>query len=185
MEKYVLDVLGIDVQDFVACDTKPAARRFMLANTSGLTHVFGPLTDLVQGEGRCAVHGETCSVSRERPDLAVLGPPCQPFTKLRQKKGTSTRTGTVTGHPLFDVTMRQTIQYVERYKPRICVVEQVPAFGEMDSRGDTPLETFVAEFSRHFGAVRVVDLDESLWVCASRPRTGILASQPCLPQLAV
>jgi hypothetical protein len=169
-EKLVMDSLGIQTSTVIGCDSKFAAQRFCIDNVPGITHLFGCLDDMIDMAGNCVIHGQSCSMPSHEVDMAVFGPPCQPFSNQRQKSGSSSRTGGVERHPSFYITMVRVVDYIRKHRPKVFIMEEVDAFGDLNDEGRVPLNDFVLSISRFFAAVRVVNLDLASWVQVSRPR---------------
>lgn len=170
-EKVVLDSFGAQVGVCIGADLKGASQRFVMDNIPGLTHFYSTIDELIDGGGSCLVHKSTCShISGQRPDFAVFGPPCQPFSTQRTKTGNSSKTGSSGRHPSFHVTMKKVPDYVRKYRPHICIVEQVQTFMHVMEDGIAPAEVFIQDFGKAFEAVRAVELDASVWLDMQRPR---------------
>lgn len=170
----MLDALQIPVSECIACDSKASVQRFAKSNIAGLSHYFTQMSGLIRGSGYCVVHGRTCAIDGgPRPDIAILGPLCQPFSSLRQKTGASSRTGSARQHPLYSVTFEDTPAYIERYKPLIIVIELVSAFGEAGPDGRCALDEFLVFFRKFYPSVRVINLDANTWLEVSGPRTVV------------
>ena len=65
--------------------------------------VVGCNTDIIAGRGKNLATRKEQSLSRETPDLASAGLPCQPWTKGRHKGGTTARSSCPEKHPGFPV----------------------------------------------------------------------------------
>jgi hypothetical protein len=175
-EKLACDALGLVVGECVGADLKPASRRFVESNVSGVIHFFQSLQELTQSRGHCLMHGSDCTLRAasdggRRPDFAIFGPPCQPFTRQRARSGTTVRTGCSEAHPQYDVTMRGIVSYIAAHRPLVSIIEQVPAFAAMDGNGTVPIESFLRDLQPYVAAVRVVELEQETWVnvCRTRP----------------
>jgi hypothetical protein len=178
-ERLAFDALGMKVGKCIGADPKPASKRFVLSNFTGVSHYFQTLQELTVGRGQCALHGAGCQMDGDGgADFAIFGPPCQPFTRQRARTdrsgATSRQSADSAGHPLYDVTMKDIIAYVAARRPHVVIIEQVPAFATMDSSGSTPITAFLQDLSRHVAAARVVELEQEDWINVCRTRHSVV-----------
>eukprot|EP00438_Fugacium_kawagutii_P030561 Skav222976 [mRNA] locus=scaffold2762:15098:16594:+ [translate_table: standard] len=73
------------------------------------------------------------------PDLAVVGTPCQPFSRQRVKRSAS---GSVRAHSKFDTTFKDLIDWLSEFEPKTAVAEQVVGLHspESSSERSTPMD---------------------------------------------
>ena len=78
---------------------------------------------------------DTCGAA----DLAVVGTPCQPYSRQRVKRSED---GSVRAHKKYDATFKEFLDLLQSYEPKACVGEQVEGFTSPESAADptTPFE---------------------------------------------
>lgn len=172
-EGVAMGSLGIDYKCVLACDKKGASAQFVMSNFPKVSHFFTSLADQISASGECKVHSGMCELSDEdmaSSDILIGGFPCQPFTHLRQRNGSTPKTGAVSGHPDANIALEEIPALLRKRKPKVAIFEQVKAFGE-NSNGVVWMDEFVENIlSQHFAAVRVIMLNLSDWVTATRER---------------
>ena len=156
------------------CDKKEACQAFVLANypPSKLKHVFQTMEEHTTGEAECLRCGKTCRID-EDCDLLCVSPPCQPFSRQRQKNGKTARTGAVKNHPLFAVPGDITIELIKARNPKVILIEEVTAWNHRTGDAEcSPMKLFVATLKEAFPdmGVEVVTLDCFPFMAGSRPR---------------
>jgi len=132
-----LSDLGFSVDCVVACEKKAHGRAFCVQNSLAPTkHYFIDAEPLVaSGHAPCSAHlGETCGLPGEQPDLLVAGFPCTPFSRMRQGVA---GIHDAESHKDFD-KVSWTVQYIARTRPRIFVLENVPAFAGVPEASGMP-----------------------------------------------
>lgn len=72
-------------------------------------------------------------------DLAVVGTPCQPFSRQRVKRSA---TGSVRNHHGFATTFSDLLQWLQEFEPKSCVAEQVVGLHTPESSTErtTPMD---------------------------------------------
>lgn len=170
-ESMVLKALGIPFQAIVASDKKAAAQKFIKENSLPVEHVFASFEEQIAGHGFCKQHAQDCGIPLEtlkHPDILIAGFPCQPFSTCRVKSGTTARTGHAGAHPDSRVGFNEIADLLSTREPKTALFEQVKGF---DSAQGGYLDKFIDEIlSRHFAAIRVVELNLSTWCTATRDR---------------
>ena len=141
-------------------------------------HFFKDVNELVdQAVAKCDWHGPRCEgVCRkgERLDSLTLGPPCQAFTRRRSHKGTTAKTGSVSGHPLFSYSVDFILLMMEQWNPRGLIMEQVPAFKNDADVGDGVSSSWCDYLQRELASCgyssEVFVLSLTQWIDISRDR---------------
>ena len=153
--------IGIPFRTVSASDSKPLARKYMMAQDVA-EHVFSNMNDQAAESGFCHTHGKVCRL-HGRPDLAIGGLPCQPFTRQRQWDGSSARQAkTSKDHPAYQ-TFQSFQNYLEGRKPLGFIVEETPLSEE-------ELDEFIQMCERCGYAVRAFVLDHRVWCTTPRIR---------------
>ncbi|CAK9013183.1 Uncharacterized protein SCF082_LOCUS11820 [Durusdinium trenchii] len=85
----------------------------------------------------------------EDPDMAIIGTPCQPFSKQRTKRSVE---GSVRGHSKFDTTFVDLIAWLATFEPKCGCCEQVEGLDRPESASNktTPMERRNSENSCFF-----------------------------------
>ena len=118
--------LGIEAEMIGVAEPHEEFRTFIHANHAEMVqHMHRTMEDQVQGCS-CLHHagGRGCELSK--PDLGILGTPCNPFSGYR--KQWRVKPGTVENHKLYDVTFSSALEWLEHFHPPTCVLEQVEGF---------------------------------------------------------
>ena len=169
----VLDELCIPFIDAFSCDPKGSAVDWMRENHCLATHHYATLRQVIDGQGDCATCGGHCD-SRRRDtrsvDLFFAGFCCQPYSKQARSGKTPQE------HPLW-YTTTETIEYVQRLKPRAFILENTLGFlvireyeeGKPATSGYKWLKGCLPEY-----VVQCMELDLKRWVSISRPRVWIV-----------
>ena len=129
----VCEALGIDAEFPENSDCNKDCHRFcqqMFKNKCGhfyrkAEHQFH---EPEENKATCATPGHRqCALKRKHSAAHcwLFGPPCQPWSRLRFKKGTSEATRTPTEHPLFHCTMQDVPYIIETNDPDGGIIEQV------------------------------------------------------------
>jgi DNA-cytosine methyltransferase len=99
---WALKILNVQVEHIFSCDKLPAATK--IATHLGVKHKYSDI------------------LARPHPpdvDLYVFGPPCQSFSKGGKKLGAE--------DPVNGTLSRASLVYIVEHKPRMILMEQVPA----------------------------------------------------------
>ena len=131
-------LLGIPVESMACCDLKRESLQMVSANFPHLQHFHYNLQDQTAGASCSAHPGKFCRPAKV-PDLAVIGSPCQPFSRQRVKRSV---VGSVRGHSSFETTMSDLPTWLEAHQPRCAIAEQVHGLDVAESVQDpvTPLQ---------------------------------------------
>jgi site-specific DNA-cytosine methylase len=117
----------------------------------------------------------------ERPDLLVMGTPCQPFSSMRdQRNGVRPE-----GHDLYDVTFVEALAVLKKLTPLGVIAEQVLGFNQPRNKGVSE-RTYMTDFIHQVQSIKdkqgqqlytgtkVFILSPSPWIDLSRSRTPAL-----------
>jgi hypothetical protein len=142
-----------------------------------MQHCFASVSEHLAGTGRCLVCKKNHGIDSSNIDIRVWSPPCQPFSEMRWKSGTSSKTGAPSEHPQNSITMDDLLELTEASTPLITLIEQVGAFLKSDKGKESPGHIVVSALEKIYGkgAVGVVQLDSGVWLqgCRKRPLTCI------------
>ena len=101
-------------------------------------HMHNTMSDQTVGAG-CLLHpkSEECNLGQGH-SLAVFGTPCPPFSTMRTKRF---QEGSVKSHQLHDVTFKESVQWLQSFRPAAAILEQVAGFDKPEVAGGhhTPL----------------------------------------------
>lgn len=87
--------LGVPSTHNICGDRKVAAQKFIMNNWAlYVDHFFVSMDDMIVGSGPCLRHGQVCVQGSRRAHLAIIGPPCQPWSGQRQKNSGHTPAST-------------------------------------------------------------------------------------------
>ena len=176
--------MGIPLRCIGTADTKKASQHWLVEKYKVVVeHVFHNNACLVNGHGRCHMHGgsgdSVCRVSEEVPDVASGGLPCQSFSQARHKTGASPATWQPWEHPTFGVVMSEFMRYIANRKPLAFWIEEVDRFDQVDSRtGESYLKSFMRSGAALGYAMRALLLDHSVWVELPRRRIYVFGVGP-------
>lgn len=138
-------------------------------------HMHGSLESQMKDE-RCLLHsaetGRACCALPHGVDFLCMGTPCPPFSRQRPKRFAS---GTVKQHRDANTTFMHAGAFLEKYEPRVAVLEQVEGFIMPMAAGetDTPLTLwpcqalfffFVVVRWETFPVPRSLDSDWERWL---------------------
>jgi hypothetical protein len=162
----------------VSCDKKDAAREFMHENfPNTIQHTFTNITDMSQTFGTCSLHpglgrGAKCALPAIRPHLCSVGPPCQPWSALRQQNGESLKTQDAAKHPDYNILMDAVPKWLRERRPAMALIEETAGILKADRKtGVAAYEVLEAELLQIFPAVEVVRLNANIWSTIARERT--------------
>jgi site-specific DNA-cytosine methylase len=157
----------------------------MKHNPSTVSHVFKTMKEHAELDGYDFKNARHVSLEKAsyRPDIMLLGPPCQPFSQLR---GDRFKTN-CEDHRLFgatfgglDCTEGSVLEVLQSLMPRVAVVEQVLGFTRADPvSGISPMSEFLQrvrdmkteDSQLLYPICHVFDMDPKAWLKISRPRT--------------
>lgn len=134
-----------------ASDCKHECKDFVLENNprSPPTHFFRTMEDQI-ANAPCALHPQTdkCIAAPVEPDFSISGTPCHPFSVQRRGRYD---TGSVQGHGEYDTTMSSIIQWLNVFRPRIHLLEQVQGFSRPLDKNttETPMSRLDLETWTH------------------------------------
>ena len=165
--------LSIPVSSTCICsDKKPTSQDFIRqAWRQRVLHCFETMEEHRQGTGRCLMHRSICTANTCKPDMCVAGPPCQPFSNLRQKNAsTGSRLQAAEMHPDFDTSEVHLVAWLAARQPYTAIVEQVSSFAKPDASGESPCARLCERLRAQFEGIELVMLTPEVWCKASRPR---------------
>eukprot|EP00929_Paragymnodinium_shiwhaense_P029996 TRINITY_DN17077_c0_g1_i1.p2 TRINITY_DN17077_c0_g1~~TRINITY_DN17077_c0_g1_i1.p2 ORF type:complete len:522 (+),score=113.64 TRINITY_DN17077_c0_g1_i1:208-1773(+) len=179
-EADIFKVLGISTDPVVCADMKQISQEFCMLNYPDKVGCwFDDLLDVASGLGPCRKHGRTCRLPVDRKvDLTIAGPPCQPFSKMRTKRGAD---GLPAAHADYRVFMRDLPCYVDKVRPGAMIIEQVAEITQVEEATMmSPLHAFMRKI-RGLGladedsyAITAVRMTATPWLNISRDRVYIL-----------
>jgi hypothetical protein len=152
-------------------------QKFVQGNFPEARHFFATVAEHLAGEGFCLQCKSRHKVDSSDIDIRTWSPPCQPFSDLRWKGGTSSSTGSIESHPAHSITMDDLVELTETSPARITLIEQVMSFTRRDPKtGKSPCEIVMSALEKVYGRGRVaaVSLDSAIWIEGSRPRPASL-----------
>jgi site-specific DNA-cytosine methylase len=155
-------------------DKSKKAQKFILANTADkVQHFFSTVDEHISGFGHCFICNAKHSHESRNIDVRVWSPPCQPYSAMRHKHGTTASTVDPEDHPLHNITVSDLPEMTEFSKPLITLVEQVPTIMKPLKNGRSPFSLLMSELEKIYGkgAVAAVTLDSALWMEGHRNRT--------------
>ena len=177
--EFSTQALGIPFRTLAVAERKKTAQRWLLQHfRPSLGHLFEDNQSVVDKRGRCVLHGQTCDLAEdaeeEEPDISTNGPPCQPFTRARQRSGNTPRTGSTDRHSDFATVMQQWCEYLTCRRPRSWWLEEV---GDIDIRidaktGRSYLWLLARQCSKLGYTIKAFKFDHFLWVECPRARTA-------------
>jgi site-specific DNA-cytosine methylase len=177
--------MPVDVR--VLCDKKPSSISFLkqkVGSSLRQTCMFDDVEAVTAGCGHCHFHGGFCNLAdkrknKEKVDLVVLGPPCQPYSWMRHNR----KSMPPHRHPDFDTIFMKTVDYLKAVRPRCGIMEQVKGFAaelKPEDGDDLPrswLVHFLELISKLGYVSKVFSLDNKVWSEAPRER----CTPACLP----
>ena len=131
-------LMSIPVRNLGFADQKKTARKWLKHHWHGENCcIFLDIQSYIDGNGKCDRHGGgNCNVAAERPDCAIGGLPCPPWSKQRFKKGETKATGKASAHPMFRVVFELSGLYLDRRRPHVFWIEEVNTFGAEGPNGE-------------------------------------------------
>ena len=171
-EGVAMEGASVQFRTLSASDRKVSARR-LLATRGTVEHVFADMADQIAGVGHCFIHSRQCKLL-EAPDFAVGGLPCQPFSKMRSRNGSSSKQGDPKAHPGFEAVTVTFKSYLEARRPKGFLVEESVGMMAADrSTGESYLQDFVNSCAELGYSVRAVRLNHRAWCEMPRDRLPV------------
>ena len=164
-----LKALGVDFVTTSASDLKTSSRAFLKIAT-GAEHVFVNMGCQWELGGLCTKHLAHCVVEPIRPDIAVGGLPCQPFSRMHHRSGLGPRGSEPEEHPGYQTVMEIFFVYLENRRPLSFAIEEAFSFLEASASGERYLDMFVERCIQQGYATRVLVLDHADWSEMPRKR---------------
>ena len=131
-------MLGFQIGHINACDIKSISRDIIFENFDGqVNHFWKSLDEQVENFDACCC---LCPEwANEEPDIGVIGTPCQPFSRQRNKRSAD---GSVRSHSKYETTFTDMMEWLNAFQPKTAIGEQVEGFmcPESVSIRTTPLE---------------------------------------------
>ena len=170
-----LQALRLPIDVTLYSDSKKTSRKWIQyhwCRAAPGTHLFRMNDSAIHG-GICDNHGAICRPAGS-PDIVVAGLPCQPFSNLRSRKGSSSKTQSAHQHP-ETAAIDEFVTYLRCRSPLCFVIENVLSLGsEIMQSGETYIR-YIARCCADLGySVRTVNLHLDDWVKSSRPRMWCL-----------
>ena len=100
----------------------------------------------------------------QRLDIMSIGPPCPPWSPLRTKSSSSSKTAAPESHPDWTVAMELLPSAVEAHRPYMLLVEEVFAITKKGPGGESSLSILMTRLRPYFVAMEVVCVDSKMWV---------------------
>jgi len=141
------EAMGMDVVALACAERKRTAQRYLKHQFGNrFQHGFTDNAAFVDGHGKCFFHGKDCNFPAMRPDISIHGLPCQAYSWMRQRSGSTKNTGQVWQHPGHAEVFEGFHSYLTERQPRGWIVEEVPALAQPDKRTGIPfLQTFLTQ----------------------------------------
>jgi site-specific DNA-cytosine methylase len=151
-------------------------------NPGTLSYIFKTMKEHADMEGYDVNNARQVSLEKavQRPDIMLLGPPCQPFSQLRGDRFETN----CEDHRLFGATFGgdegSVVEVLQSLMPRVAVVEQVLGFTRADPvSGISPISVFLrkvrdmktGDSQLLYPVCHVFDMDPKAWLKIARPRT--------------
>ena len=175
-ENIGFEALGMDVAPLACAERKPSAQRYLKHQFGNrFIHCFTDNAAFVAGHGECFLHGRDCPCPAMRPDISIHGLPCQAYSWMRQRSGSTKNTGQVWQHPGHEEVFEGFHSYLRERQPLGWIVEEVPALAQPDKRtGISFLQTFLRKCRSLGYCVVVLQMDHVVWVEMSRNRLWMI-----------
>ena len=170
------EAMGMDVVALACAERKRTAQRYLKHQFGNrFQHGFTDNAAFVDGHGKCFFHGKDCKCPTMRPDISIHGLPCQAYSWMRQRSGSTKNTGQVWQHPGHAEVFEGFHSYLTERQPRGWIVEEVPALAQPDKRTGIPfLQTFLTQCKSLGYCVVVLQMDHVVWVEMSRSRLWMI-----------
>lgn len=115
--------IGLPLHSAAHCDSKKASQTFLTSiHKQQVGCVFKSIHEVSERGGHCLTHKTHCTLDGAQPDMVVIGPPCQPFSRMRDR-----RKQTPAAHRDYQVTFEEFPGYLQRVRPHGGLLEQVPS----------------------------------------------------------
>lgn len=194
--------LPLEASSTWACEPKQECAKILADNNRNvLDHCWKSLSSHSAGSGYCFRHGRVCTDNERvcpihqvwkpsfRKDIAVIGAPCQPYTRYKSTADTCKKP------PLFEVMFGHGEGGLDKLEPgnsafdllrtalySAVVIEQVDGFMRVDVSGEfVPVKRFLEKVfaivdpftgKQHYTHARLFHLSPEAWVEMSRSRSG-------------
>ena len=155
------------------CEKKVQAQTWISEHFAHLTtHCFDS-NDSILGGGYCWQHKRQCvPANEERTDIMSAGYPCPPFSKQRDKSGSTDKTSKADDHPELRTLMDGFPKYLRSNQPRCWFIENVVEMAKVCPRGS--LQTFLAillyEVAQLGYSCRAIVLEHETYIVVPRRR---------------
>jgi site-specific DNA-cytosine methylase len=188
-EGFAAAALGIPMEDMACADKDTTAQAFIMKfHRHRVSHVYDSMAafSFEPGKmvGHCYRHGKQCSEENVPRDAAIGGSPCQPFSRSRASRFTSSAE---MSHPLYAATFGDSdaadgsvIETLKNQQPSGGVLEQVAGFGmKAKAVAQSSLDLFIEQIQsiltpdgkQLYTGVVALQVDASCWLEILRPRT--------------
>ena len=144
-DKYNMSLLqqALDIPFVAVGASEPnAAFRSVIQANHCVEHMHGTMEEQVAGKA-CSFHRKASCCKLEACDVCVMGTPCNPFSDMRFKRY---RDGTVSRHPLCEITLRDAKNMIVQGGHKAVIMEQVSGFDKPEATrasagqmGETPM----------------------------------------------
>lgn len=132
------------------------------------------MNEHLDGSGNCLLCKTLHAAPTELPDVRCWSPPCQPFSTMRWKGGSTPCTSDSASHPKFNISMEDILELTERSPASLTMIEQVHSFTKPEKHlhNKSPCQVVVEGLTALYGdgCVAAVSLDSKVWLEGSRPR---------------
>lgn len=174
-EEYACHNLGVSARFRNIADKSKKARTFIASNTAArVEHMFSTVGEVIDRKGYCFQCKSTHMIDSTGVDVRIWSPPCQPYSELRGKKGTTPRTGEASGHPGFSVSSSDLPELETARPAKLCIVEQVPGFNKEPEKGArlSPCAELICTLEGIYGkqSVGAVEVGSAIFIEGSRRR---------------
>ena len=118
-------------------------RRFILKNVA-CKHLFEDICFIMDGGGRCARHGGSCSVPQGPVDIFVGGFPCTPYSFCNPKRFKRNCFTEPAAKPFFEMR-----KFIAERRPRLVLLENVRGLLAPNPETDHPPIDFILRGRPH------------------------------------
>jgi hypothetical protein len=144
--------LDVKYEALYGCDKKNASFK-LVDQMMGpmMQHYYKKVEHMLEPRGKCIKHKRACPAKKlEKADLATFGALCQPWSRMRQIVAETVGTGTTkkgspSQHPSASI-IDSILDYLEDFRPRSFMMEQVPGFGSVIDRSSGDNLTYLQAF---------------------------------------